>query len=322
MQFNDEIQKVSLSQIKLDEETYRITTQKDIDRLTTSIDSLGIIHPPILKELNSTEFLIIAGFRRILAASALGCRELSVRVLRPDTENLACSLLAIADNSLERQLNLIELSKSFYLLSRHTTDQDKLTDFASALNLPHNPGYYNKLMAIGRLPQTIQEGIVNEDIALPNALLLEKMSSKDAISISDLFKNLNFSLSKQREIIVLSNEIAIREDMTSSDVINSSGIQDTIANPEWDQAHKAKKIREYLKARRFPNLMSAQNQFANVASSLALNPNLKLSPPPNFEGNKFTLTLSFKDTADLTRLQSSISKLLLNPKLINYFKTR
>lgn len=322
MQFKYECRKIRLSQIFKDKTTYCITTQKDGDDLTVSMNSLGLLHPPILKPINASEFMIIAGFRRISAACALRWQEIPAHVIPVDTDNLTCSLLAIASNTLERSLNLIELSKAFGLLSRDIRHQDEIKQYAKILNLPYNPGYYQKLMALGRLPQTIQEGIIHESIALPCALLLEKMKIQDAIALSDLLRKLRLSLNKQRELIVLSDEIAIREDIAIEDVLASRKINDIISDSDLDHAQKARMIRDYLKSRRFPHLTRGQDQFDEFTVSLALGPNLKLIPPPGFEGNTYMLTVSFRNTDELSTLHSSISGLLRNSKFLTYFNER
>lgn len=322
MQSEYETKTVSLSMINLDEEAYRITTQQSIESLIPTLKSLGILHSPVLKETDASKFAIIAGRRRIATASALGWSELSAKILSPDTNDLECALIAIADNSLERTLNVVELSRAFKLLTTHTTQPDEIGHYATVLNLPYNPGYYKKIMAVSRLPQSIQEGLLNDDIALPIAIRIEKMNSKDALVFSELFKKFKYSLNKQRELIDLSTEIAIREDITTIDVLDSPDLRNIESNPDLDASQKAKKIREYLKIRRFPNLSAAENQFTKMTSALALRPGLKLSPPVNFEGRKFTLTFSFENLNDLETFPSSISELLKESIFRDYFEKR
>ena len=321
MQFEYKTKKVSFSQITKEGETYRITTQTSVEPLLPSVKTLGILRPPVLRETDPSKYNIIAGHRRMAAAIESGWTEITAKILAHDTDELQCLLVAIGDNSLERTLNQIELSRAFTQLTRHIHGTDDIRHYAGVLNLPYNPAYYKKMIAIGRLTESIQEGILNGHIALPTALLFEKMNPKGAKLFSDLFRRFKFSLNKQREIIELATEISIREEISVVDVLRSKLMLETMSNPKLEPSQITQKIRTYLKARRFPYLTNAENHFSQMVSHLSLKPGLTLTPPSNFEGSQFTLSISFKDPDDLAAYQSAISELLKKPTFTEYFQT-
>lgn len=69
------------------------TEDGDVAELAASIDTQGLLNPPLLRETSNGHFEVVAGQRRILACRHLGWTEVPalVRVL-DDTEALAASL--------------------------------------------------------------------------------------------------------------------------------------------------------------------------------------------------------------------------------------
>ncbi|MBW2013345.1 MAG: ParB N-terminal domain-containing protein, partial [Deltaproteobacteria bacterium] len=64
MRFKQKIVKLSL--IDSNDDSFRITTRRNIDHLMASIDHVGVLNPPLLIEKKSG-YKIVCGFRRIEA---------------------------------------------------------------------------------------------------------------------------------------------------------------------------------------------------------------------------------------------------------------
>ncbi|MDP3285766.1 MAG: ParB N-terminal domain-containing protein, partial [Desulfobacterales bacterium] len=114
MTWKDEI--IHLSSVDIGDDAFRITTEENIERLSCSIRNEGLINPPVVIRKKSG-YAVISGFRRIRSAVNLGWTNISARVIEADTDMFACARLAIAENSLQRPLNLIELSRCYKILS-------------------------------------------------------------------------------------------------------------------------------------------------------------------------------------------------------------
>ena len=148
MHFNE--QSLSLESLHLRDTRYRITTSDAIDKLKNSIAALGVLNPPILRQ-KAGGYRIVAGFRRIDACRLLGRHDIRARVLPTDIDNSTCVRLAIADNSLQRPLNLIETARALNLLAGVAADEMELSRQAAALALPDNPSLMRKIMSLTTL---------------------------------------------------------------------------------------------------------------------------------------------------------------------------
>ncbi len=128
-------QSIKLARVNLQDDTFRITTRTDINDLLESIRYDGLITPPLLIKKDFT-FTIVSGFRRIAACQKLDWNEITARILKPDIGALDCLRLGIAENALQRSLNLIETSRCLQKLSLFIPNSRHLAESASSLGLP------------------------------------------------------------------------------------------------------------------------------------------------------------------------------------------
>ncbi len=311
-------QAISLAAINSEDKTYCVTTNADVHALAASIQQLGLIHPPVLKQHRS-EYVIISGFRRIAACRQIGWSTISAGVLRSEVDNETCALYAIADNSLQRPLNLVEISRSLFLLSEYVNDQTQQLKYASELGLPDHRDHIKKIKKICQLPEPIQNAILCGTISLPVALDLFKFETDIGIDLANLFDQLKIGINKQRELILLFNEIALREKIPLRRLLNEESVRQILDNPELDRIQKSRRIKHYLNLRRFPAIFNTKKKFENLVKSLELGDTIRLIPPKDFEGTTYTLTLRFKTHSELAELRSKLDNIVRNPNLKDFF---
>jgi ParB family chromosome partitioning protein len=306
------IETVKLAGIDCTDNTYRITTATNIDDLTASIKKIGLLNPPLLLE-NNSEYLIVCGFRRIEACRGLGWSQVEARILDPGTQEADCARIAVADNTLQRPLNLIEQSRSLVLISGFIKDDVILAQELSLLGLPENQSVIKKIEKICHLSRPIQRAILSDTISLAMALELGKLTPDVGAGFVELFENLKLSLNKQREIVTFVQEIALREEIAVLEVINDDRLQAILEQKDFDKNQKTRKIRSYLKQRRFPAITSAARAFEKLIKELGLPGGIKLIPPANFEGSIYTLTFNFKNLPELIEHKTTLDEIVHNP---------
>ncbi len=307
-------QSVLLERIRLEDKTFQVTTEAPIKPLAASISRLGVMHPPVLLAVDSV-YLIVCGFRRIAACLSLGLSEISARLLSPDTDKPTCVQLAIADNSTQRPLNLIETSRAMVLLSGVYPDPGDLRKAAGGLGLPDNDAAIQKILQLTSLSPEIQEGVISNALSMAMALELGQMDKSCGIELSTLFGYLKLGLNKQREILTMIQEIALRENIAVKDVLKTPDIQLILVHEKWDRSQKTVHLRQYLRRRRYPSITSVESEFDAKARLLELDSAIALIPPRDFEGTTFSFHLNFKTIAELQRLLSRLAEVCVSPTL-------
>jgi ParB family transcriptional regulator, chromosome partitioning protein len=305
---------VNLSEIDFGDDIFRISTNKQVDDLMSSIDHVGILHFPLLLKKETT-YRIICGFRRIEACKRLNWPKLEAMILDPDTMRLNCIKYAITDNAFQRSFNLIEKSRCIEMLSDFFKDINRLSEELSVLGFSEHPSMIKKLKGICHLPELFQNAILSNTISLAMVLELAEMSEDDAKGLIKLFNTLKLSLNTQREIVTLVKEIAIRDDKSILQVIEESHLNKILANDDVDKNLKAHNIRIYLKQRRFPTIAVIEKSYEKYRQKLNLDRRFKLIPPTNFESPTYTLQLSFNNTTQLKALKTAFDTLTENPYL-------
>ena len=312
MDFNR--QRLPLSSIDDQTRNYRITTEENCSDLTASIEHLGLIHCPILIPADEG-YEVISGFRRIRACRKLGWNCLDARVLPADTPAVECAFLAIADNSLQRPLNWLEIARSLELLEKSGLIPEDLSRTAAALRLPCHPEIIKKIRRITGLSEYVQKCVLHETISVAMAQELADRSEDEADYFARLFEDLKLSLNKQREFLSLTDEISRREEINAMDVLNAQCFQEILQNDRLDRAQKAQQLRFCLKRRRFPNMTRTYESFNEHLQRLELTTGIELSPPRNFEGRDYTFNLVFHDLFQLKKQIDFLNHLLSHPAL-------
>ncbi len=308
------VKQVILSRIDSGDESFRITTAADSDDLMASIQDVGLLNPPLLLG-KGDNYIIVSGFRRVEACQRLGRSQINARVVDSATSRAECVRFAITDNAFQRPLNLVEQSRSIHLLSGFFDDHQALAKELSALGLPENPSIIEKLKRVCHLSPSIQSGILSNTISLATALELGKFGQDAGDRLAVLLQGLKLSLNRQREIIFLVKEIALRDDVSIPAVLEDQGVIRILDNEAFDRNQKARKFRAYLRQRRFPSLTEAERKFEGHVKELKLGSGIQLIPPANFEGSGYTLKLSFKNLTELHHRKAAFDAILEHPSL-------
>jgi ParB family chromosome partitioning protein len=305
---------ISPAEIDAEDLTFRITTRSEIQDLLDSIRKIGLIQPPVLAA-KPAGYTIVCGFRRIDACRRLGWDRLTVRILEKTADPFDTAQISIADNALQRPLNLVEASRALQLLDRFGPGSQQAREAAEALGLPISPSLASAVKKICRLPLPVQESILAETINLAMALELGELDAVAAEGLVRLFDQLKVGLNKQRELLVLLKEIARREETGIPQLLAENPLQEILKAGDMDRAVKRHKVRSLLKKRRFPAITRAETEYRKWVKQLKLGNSINLIPPKDFEGNAFSMNLRFNNRRELSDLHKKIEEIIQNPAL-------
>lgn len=307
-------EEIDLDRIDGRDNAYRISTDDVAEETVASIESLGLINPPILLPRSDTH-TVVCGFKRIAACRRLGMQHLPARLAPSSTPPSALAALAIADNALQRPLNLMEQARAYGLILAVADSEEERMHLAAQTGLAANAAIMKKSARLLALPDFIQAGIISETISLAMAFDLGALDPGAARILVGLFEQLKLGLNKQREVLTLAVEICRREGFSLEALFQGGPLQSILANPDWDRNRKTHMLRTYLRQRRFPEISRAENEFAHLCKGLKLGPGIKLSAPKHFEGLVYTLSLSFQNEAELAGHHTTLERILADPRL-------
>jgi hypothetical protein len=306
---------ISVSEIDVEDDACRLGLFTDSDALVASIRAVGLINRPVLRQRQDLIYQIVCGFRRVIACKALGWNELEVQVLKGTPTELDTLKLAIFDNRSHRELNIVEQARGIQKLSPQLPKGNRLKMLASWLGFPQNQKVLKKLEAMSRLPRAVQKGVTDDIVSFEAAVDLSEFPDEDALSFLELFKVLKLSQNKQREVITLVREIAIREELQPGEVLQCSEIRTIQDRLELNRNEIGSRIRAYLKRRRFPTMTKAEETFSKALKALKLDEHMHMTAPPYFEGSQHTLRMTFKNMKDFDECRKTLDTMAKNPAL-------
>jgi len=309
-----DVEFVPISSIDTGDSTFRITTGKNLQVISRSIRSVGLLNPPMVAPAGS-KYRIIFGFKRIEACREIGLEEIPVRMCRSGMSELDYAKSAILDNSGQRELNLVEVARSVRLLYGFADTRNPLPDLVDGLGLPFsNALILDQILKINHMTAAMQEGIISGRISLPMALELTELEGDSGDIVSEIFQSLNLSLNKQREILALVKEIALREDKTLPEVLNGRDVVDMLFHGDWDKGQRTRELRKLLRKKRYPEISRFECVFEGYLKSLRLSGGAGLIPPRDFEGNTYTLQFPFRNMRELENCRAVLEKILRHPE--------
>ena len=168
---------------------------KKIDELAQSIKKNGLIQPIAVRNGKNSQYEIIAGERRWIAAQKAGLHQVPVIVL--DLNDNQSLELAIIENIQREELNSIEEAKGYdRLIKQFNYTHEKLSEFmgksrshiVNTLRLLNLPKEVTLLVDQGKLTAGQVRPLVGRHnaIHLARTILKEKLSAR---SIENLVKN-------------------------------------------------------------------------------------------------------------------------------------
>ncbi len=315
-----EQEKVHFSQIDFDDQSYIFTFEPLLSGLINSIKKIGLINPPILEQTSDNTYRIVTGLKRILALGQLKINQFPAKIYQSmnPAPTLDLFLLNFFENIGTRNLNEIEksiiLHKFIHLFQ--VSEESVISEFLPLLNHGANKAVLDRYLKLVYLKDNIRIAIVEEFISIDNALALLEMSLIERQSIFDLFQRLQLGKNNQKELLRLLREIAKISNQSIVQIVEDKEIQDILSNEKITSPRKIEHIKEVLKRMRYPLFSIVEMNFQNLKKDLKLPPNIILRPPPFFEGEKFTVELSFKNQAEFNKLIGILASIAEGNKLI------
>jgi ParB/RepB/Spo0J family partition protein len=307
---------VPLDRIDAADLRFRITTTIDKDDLSASIQGMGLLHPPILADQGSI-YKIVSGYRRIDACRRLKRDPIQARILPSDTPPSQCARIAIADNTCQRSLNVVEQSRAYILIRQSTTNPQAMCAMAQSVGLPDSQAAISRIMTVAAMPALLQEAILSGDIALPVALQISRLEPDEANAMIGFFKTITAGLNVQRELLDLIRDISRRDRTSMARLLEKKPVAPILQNKDrCSPSQQVHQLRRLLKRMRYPTLCQVESDFRQAVKSLSLDPRIKIEPPLFFEGRSYRIRVTVDTRQQLKRLQAELAKLADHPHIL------
>lgn len=208
----------------------------NLQELSESIKTLGIIQPLTVRSMGDGQFQIISGERRFRAAKMAGIAEIPVYIRVADDQGML--EMALVENIQREDLNALEVGLSFHRLIQECN----LTQEELSTRVGKSRSSISNYIRLLKLPPEIQNGIRNQLISMGHARALA--------GISDPVKQINFykrTVSEQWSVRQLENAIKSKNNTSRKSSVSYNPYIREVEHQLSEHLNSSVKIQQDLK---------------------------------------------------------------------------
>jgi hypothetical protein len=275
----------------------------DLDSLSNalqrSFETLGILHPPVVRRKADTNgYEIVSGARRIqyLRHNALSVADLIIcRVVGDEsTEEELLELVLEEQICSQNDLSLAEKARFLQIAGLIVKGPAVLERFGPRLRLK-NGRRFLEVLTENRLDERIframHQGVVDEKV-LGEILLLRDRD--DQLVFVELATSLGIGEGKQRRLLDGLRDVALKNGVSLARVLTEPEIAAILEGQNLNNPQRYQHLIDFLQKALHPASTAAEQRFRREVEQLALPAGYQIAATPAFERDEVTLTIHFE----------------------------
>ena len=155
------------------EQPRKVFKDSELEELTKSICEYGVLQPLIVKKAEGRRFILVAGERRLRAASLAGLK--TVPAIVKELQDREAALIALVENVQRENLNFLEEARAYKKLMVDF----ELTQGEIARRVSKQQSTISNKIRILSLPEDIQEAIIKNGLTERHARALLKLTAQE-----------------------------------------------------------------------------------------------------------------------------------------------
>ena len=155
------------------EQPRKVFKDSELEELTKSISEYGVLQPLIVKKAEGRHFSLVAGERRLRAASLAGLK--TVPAIVKELQDREAALIALVENVQRENLNFLEEARAYKKLMVDF----ELTQGEIAKRVSKQQSTISNKIRILSLPEDIQDAIIKNGLTERHARALLKLTAQE-----------------------------------------------------------------------------------------------------------------------------------------------
>lgn len=279
--------------------------------LIRNIAKNGILHPPIVKETEAGALLVVAGRKRLrVACDHLKSTNCDCLVVPKEFDPLSTLALALDEALLSGPIS--PLAKAIFFKKALTLcpADEAARRFLPLLGLTPHPFHLAQITTLAGLEQPLAQALHEGRLDEKTAGAMADLSFRDRFALFDLIDTLHLSVSNQRKIIIICQDLAKRHDTSIHALLSGPELKEIIDHPEANLPQKTALAMRCISRQQTPELTAAEKNFEEFCQRLNLPKGLSLSHSPSFERDEVTLAATFTDQKAFVRAWPELAAIL------------
>jgi hypothetical protein len=292
---------IAMREIDLDDDEFSCSYPRIHGPLLESIRRVGVLRP-ITAVPRGSRYVVVSGYRRALAAHRLGFAAIECMEL----ETVPPFALNLEDNLSTRPLNLFEKALAVKKLGQDPGPYLDLLGVDEA----------NRYLALDRLSDAVKVFALERGFNESTARIFTALEPGMANHAVACARKFSLTASQVRELVEYGREIAERDDLPFSAVLDS--VEEAVESEPPAQRRNA--FMERLRRERLPDYMETLARIEECLGPLNGTPGVRVIPPPYLEGDACTATLRFSAPEELASQARALLKQSASDALARAFR--
>lgn len=306
-----------IDKIYLKDERFRISYHFPQDELLFSLKKIGLINPPIVT-LRSNRFILVSGWKRVLACLKLSISSIPVFVLEEE-DDLKAFKTTFYDNLATREFSLLEKSEILKRLKKFgEKDKEIVKQYLPLLGIPATLVHFDTYLIFSQFRPELKNIIHKKKMPYSSLEMLAEFNPHERELVLPLI--LPLGQNKQKEILEDLQFVSKKSDIPIEKILGSEEIQDILVSERLSHVQKADKVRRLLKRKRYPLFFALKESFDSSLKKMQLPKEIKVSPSPFFEDEEFSVTFSFKNKEEFRKRLLKLQELNTKEEFFELFK--
>ena len=184
-----------------------------------------------------------------------------------------------------------------------------LNTYMPLLNLPSHEPILDVFLRLENLDDSIKIAVAEGRLSMQTIQALLKIDPTSRLSVFEYLTKLNLNFNQQKQFIDIILDLSIREGASISSMLQDENLLNMMGRDEHNKPQKAKRIFEWLKHRRFPQLTRAEETLRKRITLLNLPKGVKIDFPPFFEKEEFLMHIAFKNGSTLKNTLADLNRI-------------
>ena len=304
---------IHLKDIDLKDDTFRMRLRGPDDCLLNSIERVGLINPPwVQPRVDSGEYRIVMGFRRVLALRELGQDSVMVRIVEEDDfDEVGLMETVILENLAHGPFDPVEISGALVRLRVvGVPDEEIIGRYMPLMGLKGDGATLDRYRSLMSLPEDIAEAISRGEVKMDSVgRVMRRFGGEDGEEILRLIRDMRLGVNLQRELITLLDEIIRRDEVSISQVLNRKEVSSLLRDESSNVPQKTQALISVLRRIRFPQTMELVDRVKERVEGLGLDPAVALELSPYLEEKRMRVSFGFRSREEYQKILESLTAL-------------
>ncbi len=288
--------------------------------LEESLERCGILDPPSLLAGRDGGFTIVDGFKRLRWARRNGVGSVFCTVFDGDSDRAALMFRRIEGKLFGPPVNPAEKARIVSKLMEIIPLKEFASGFSKRLNVAPRQDVIRDWCRLADCDEGFLASVAEGEISDRVALELAGWDEAGRNAMTRVLGELRCSASIQMELVERVEEIALRLGGKGPEISGAPEVRTILEDPASNRRQKTEKVRELFRQWRFPRLSARERRFEEDLAKAGLPAEIRVVPPPSFEGERWQMRLTFSDPRELRRLLDEAADFAASSALAGFMR--